>query len=336
MSKRILVTGGAGFLGSSLCEVLIDAGHNVLALDSLFRGSLENLEEIEANDRFTFIQGDVRDIDVLDACVDALEGLDVIYHLAAINGTKWFHEAAHSVIDVNINGTLRTLELAMAHEARYVLASSPEAFGEASQQPIQNGNMMQFSDPHLHQRHSYGASKYLDEVAAQHAARDGLDVRIVRPFNAYGPRLNGGDYGQVVAMFFDSVLNSSPVQIHNGGEQSRSFTWIGDVTDGFVKAGEMDASVTGESLSGMSFNIGSTEEVSIAELQQRIFHLASSDDHWNKALPTVEFTEGYPGDAKRRLPDASMAEHHLGWKAEISLNAGLELTWKSLVNSQRL
>ena len=203
---KILVTGGAGFIGSSLCERLVAEGHSVLAYDSLFRGSLSNLSSLQDQPNFQFMQGDVRDIDRLDEAIEHLGGVEIIFHLAAVNGTKWFHEAAHSVIDVNINGTLRTLELAMAHNARYVLASSPEAFGEALQQPIQNGNDMSFTDPSLHQRHSYGASKYLDEVACQHAARDGLDVRIVRPFNAYGPRLLGDEYGQVVAMFFQAIL----------------------------------------------------------------------------------------------------------------------------------
>ena len=181
---RILVTGGAGFLGSSLCQSLVKMGHKVVALDSLFRGNLENLSEIKDAENFTFIHADVREVEALDGAVEVLGGLDLVFHLAAVNGTKWFHEAAHSVIDVNINGTLRTLELAMAHDARYVLASSPEAFGEAPQQPIRDGNIMQFTDPAKHQRHSYGASKYLDEVACQHAVREGLDVRIIRPFNA--------------------------------------------------------------------------------------------------------------------------------------------------------
>ena len=167
---NILVTGGAGFIGSSLCERLVAEGHNVLAYDSLFRGRESNLTSLQDHAAFQFMQGDVRDVDRLDEAIEHLGGVDLVYHLAAVNGTKWFHQAAHSVIDVNINGTLRTLELAMAHDARYVLASSPEAFGEALQQPIQNGNDMTFTDPSLHQRHSYGASKYLDEIASQHAA----------------------------------------------------------------------------------------------------------------------------------------------------------------------
>ena len=330
---KILVTGGAGFIGSSLCQRLVAQGHTVLAYDSLFRGSTSNLSELTGHERFQFMQGDVRDVERLDEAVECLEGIDLIYHLAAINGTKWFHEAAHSVIDVNINGTLRTLELAMAHDARYVLASSPEAFGEAPQQPIQNGNDMTFTDPSLHQRHSYGASKYLDEIACQHAARDGLDVRIVRPFNAYGPRLLGDEYGQVVAMFFQSILSSKPIMLHDGGQQTRSFTWIEDIVDGFMLIGLNEKGMQGELLSGCAFNIGSTEEVSIQHLQRQIFSLVSKDETWGKDLPLVEVTEGYHCDALRRLPDCTLASTMFGWSASTSLNQGLQLMWSDLRSS---
>ena len=324
---RILVTGGAGFLGSSLCQSLVDMGHNVVALDSLFRGRKENLVQILNKDNFTFVHADVREVDALDGVVELLGGLDLVYHLAAVNGTKWFHEAAHSVIDVNINGTLRTLELAMAHDARYVLASSPEAFGEALEQPIRDGNMMQFTDPAEHQRHSYGASKYLDEVACQHAARDGLDVRIVRPFNAYGPRLVGDDYGQVVSIFFHKLLNDETLVIHGDGSQTRSFTWIDDVTDGFVKSGLLDKGLDGSSLSGVAFNIGSTEEVSISQLAEKVV-IASGKDKSN-----VEFGTGYFGDSKRRLPDIESTTRLLGWMPTVDLQQGLQKMWNELTEN---
>ncbi len=327
---KILVTGGAGFIGSSLCEQLVEKGHTVLAYDSLFRGNKSNLSSLTDHERFHFMQGDVRDIERLDEAIEHLSEVDLIYHLAAVNGTKWFHEAAHSVIDVNINGTLRTLELAMAHDARYVLASSPEAFGEAHQQPIMNGNDMSFTDPSLHQRHSYGASKYLDEIACQHAARDGLDVRIVRPFNAYGPRLLGDEYGQVVAMFFHAILSEEPIQLHNGGMQTRSFTWIQDIVDGFLLAGLEAEGRQGESLTGCALNIGSTEEVTIQELQERIFSIVENDPTWEKELPKVEVVEGYYGDAPRRLPDCSEAEKLFTWRATTWLDQGLQQMWSAL------
>ena len=313
---RIVVTGGAGFIGSSLCEKLIQSGHHVVALDSMFRGSEENLASIVDHDGFTLYIGDVRDVDDLDACVDLLGGLDLVYHLAAINGTKWFHEAAHSVIDVNVNGTLRTLEVAMAHDAKYVFASSPEAFGEPISQPMSDGDPMIFTDPKQHQRHSYGGSKYLGEIACQHAARDGLEVAIVRPFNVYGPRLSGDDYGQVVAMFFRQMLESKPLKIHGDGSQTRSFTWIDDVIEGFVKAGMLDLP-TGE-----VFNLGSQEEVSIQYLAQKVAQCGEGVE--------FDFTEGYHGDVKRRLPDIENSTNTLGWEATTSLQEGLQIMWQAL------
>ena len=324
---RILVTGGAGFLGSSLCQSLVDQGHLVVALDSLFRGSEENLVDISDSENFQFIHGDVRDVDILDSAVESLGGLDLVYHLAAVNGTKWFHEAAHSVIDVNINGTLRTLELAMANEARYVFASSPEAFGETEKQPISDGNLMQFTNPAEHQRHSYGGSKYLGEVACQHAAREGLDVRIVRPFNAYGPRLLGDQYGQVVSIFFNKILNNESIIIHGDGSQTRSFTWIDDVTEGFVKTGLLDHGIDGSNLSGLAFNIGSTEEVSITSLAKRIVEVSGKKEIEQKN------ETGYYGDSKRRLPDVDKSQLLLGWSCNVNLNDGLNRMWDELSNN---
>ena len=316
-TQRILVTGGAGFIGSSLCERLVQQGHAVVALDSMFRGDEANLEQIIGEENFSLYAGDVRDVDDLDACVEAMGGLDVIYHLAAINGTKWFHEAAHSVIDVNINGTLRTLELAMANDARYVFASSPEAFGEPESQPITDGDAMIFSDPAQHQRHSYGGSKYLGEVASQHATREGLDVRIVRPFNAYGPRLCGDGSGQVIGIFFQNILDGVNLTVHGDGSQTRSFTWIEDVVDGFVNAGEVNSSPN------MVFNIGSTEEISILDLAAKIAKFSPSGAE-------VVYGEGYFGDSNRRLPEISRAVELLNWHSKVSLDDGLQLMWDVL------
>ena len=215
----------------------------------------------------------------------------------------------------------------MAHDARYVLASSPEAFGEALEQPIRDGNMMQFTDPAQHQRHSYGASKYLDEVACQHAVREGLDVRIIRPFNAYGPRLVGDDYGQVVSIFFHKLLNDETLIVHGDGSQTRSFTWIDDVTDGFVKAGLMDKGKDGSSLSGIAFNIGSTEEVTISQLAKKVVNASGKDDS------RIEFGTGYYGDSKRRLPDIETSKQILGWQPTVDLQQGLQKMWNELTEN---
>ncbi|MDG1547097.1 MAG: NAD-dependent epimerase/dehydratase family protein [Candidatus Poseidoniaceae archaeon] len=318
--KKVLVTGGAGFLGSDLVEKLLAKGALVVAIDNLFRGKLSNLQTFVANDDFTFIEGDVCLESDLLKCESIHSGFDVIYHLAAVNGTKWFHEEARDVIENNIVGTLRTLESAQRCNARYVLASSPEAFGDSKQQPLKDGNPMVFSNPAEHQRHSYGASKYLDEVATQHAIRQGLDARIVRPFNAYGPKLLGDEYGQVVAMFFQSVLENEPIMIHGDGSQTRSFTWIDDVTEGFIKAASNEAE------SGDVFNIGSEEEVSICTLQEMVFAIVSEDETWFGGLPSITKGQGYHGDSVRRLPDVTNNKKIM-WQAKVSLRQGLERMW---------
>ena len=242
-SRRILVTGGAGFIGSSLCERLVEDGHFVLAYDSLFRGTETNIQSIRDHPNFQFMLGDVRDIDRLDDAVEALGGVDIVFHLAAVNGTKWFHEAAHSVIDVNINGTLAALRKAMEWGARFVLASSPEAYGDNEQMPLHHEDSSVFPAASSHQRFSYGASKYLDEVAVQHAVHQGLDARIVRPFNAYGVDMVGDEYGQVVGMFFQAIRDQQPMSVHGDGTQTRSLTYIDDIVEGFYLAGSLDLSL---------------------------------------------------------------------------------------------
>ena len=321
--KKVLVTGGAGFLGSDLVETLLAKGALVVVIDNLFRGKLSNLQAHVSNPNYTFIEGDVCVESDLLKCESVHSGLDIIFHLAAVNGTKWFHEKARDVIENNVVGTLRTLESAQRCNARYILASSPEAFGESEQQPLSDGNPMVFSNPAEHQRHSYGASKYIDEVATQHAIRQGLDARIIRPFNAYGPKLLGDEYGQVVAIFFQAILENEPIILHGDGSQTRSFTWIDDITEGFIKVASEEAQ------SGDVFNIGSEQEVSIATLQEMIFAIVAADGDWFGGLPLVTKGEGYHGDSARRLPDITYNEK-IDWQAKVSLQQGLELMWNSI------
>lgn len=325
MTKRILVTGAAGFIGSSLCERLVHDGHRVVAVDNLFRGHRKHLSSLDEIPGFIFIEGDVREEPVLEACEAIFGGFDLVHHLAAINGTRWFHEAARDVIDVNINGTLSTLAAAERWNARYVFASSPEAFGEEELMPLSERSSTAFPSAHEHQRHSYGGSKYLGEVALQHAVAAGLDARIVRPFNAYGPRLLGDAYGQVIGMMFQAVSSKQAIQIHGDGTQTRCFTHIDDVVEGFILAGELDVDlVQGKPLAGSSFNIGSSEEVSIAELARCIKVAVNDLD------VEVAHTEGYHGDSKRRVPDCTSSEQLLGWQCTTKLGHGLLRVWQEL------
>ena len=324
MSQRVVVTGGAGFIGAVLVERLLAEGHRVVVLDNFWRGSMANLRSVADHAHLTVIEGDVTMADDLERCRQALGEVDLVHHLAAINGTKWFDEAALDVIDVNINGTLVALRKAREWGARFVLASSPEAYGENEAMPLGNEDISQFPSASQHQRFSYGASKYLDEVAVQHAVRNGLDARIVRPFNAYGATMLGDAYGQVVGMFFNAILHQQPMQIHGDGRQTRSMTYIDDTVDGFYLAGALDEGLDGGSLAGRSFNIGSTEEVSMRFLAESV----------NKTVGTMAVDMvlggGYPGDSQRRLPDISAALTSLGWAPRTSLEEGLGKVWAQL------
>ena len=321
MSMRVVVTGGAGFIGASLVRRLLEEGHTVAVLDNFWRGSTSNLEQVISHPSLKVIEGDVVQPSDLQRCYEALGGVDLVHHLAAINGTKWFHEAAMDVIDVNINGTLAALRQALTWEARFVLASSPEAYGENERMPLGNEDTSLFPSAAEHQRFSYGASKYLDEVALQHAVSNGLDGRIVRPFNAYGVNMLGDAYGQVVGMFFQAVRQQQPMSVHGDGTQTRSLTYIDDIVDGFYRAGQMDVALDGTSLSGRSFNVASHEEVSIRSLAEAVHRTVGS-----MAVDCV-LGGGYHGDSQRRLPDTSAAESLLGWSCKVSLEDGLQRVW---------
>ena len=316
---RILVTGGAGFLGSSLVESLVEQEHEVIVLDNCWRGKKEHLHLVE--NRIVFIEQDACDAGSY-RMIENPDSIDLVYHLAAINGTKWFHEEPRMVMDVNLNSTLRSLEFAEEYNCRYVFASSPEAFGESERMPLGNDTPSLFPASHLHQRHAYGASKYLGELAVQHAVRQGLDARIVRPFNGYGPRLLGDEYGQVVSMMMESALLRNEIIVHGDGSQTRSLTSIDDLVRGLEAAGSI------EGLAGLNFNLGSEDELSMLELAERISALVEQE---TGRSTTLRFERGHPGDSKRRLPDLSLTKKHLNWRAMTSLEDGLLQTLRSML-----
>ena len=316
---RALVTGGAGFLGSSLVEALVESGHDVIVLDNCWRGRRENLKQIEQ--AVFFIEGDACLASSYERINDP-DGIDIVYHLAAINGTKWFHEEARMVMDVNLNSTLTSLQFAEKHNARYVFTSSPEAYGESDIMPLGGDESSVFSAASHHQRHAYGASKYLGEIAVHHAVRNGLDARIVRPFNGYGPRLLGDEYGQVVSMMMKSALEDGCIVVHGNGSQTRSLTYIDDLVRGIQQAGEL------EGLSGSSFNLGSEFEITMLELARKISILVEKE---TGTLPEIVFEEGYPGDSKRRCPNLADTKEQLAWNADISLEQGLLQSLRSML-----
>lgn len=323
---RVLVTGGAGFLGSSLVEHLLELGDDIVVLDNFWRGKPENLEHVI--DEITLLESDACNATSYDA-VQEPDSVDVVYHLAAINGTKWFHEEARMVMDVNLNSTLRAIEFAEKHDCRFVFTSSPEAYGNSEVMPLGGLESSIFTHPSYHQRHAYGGSKYLGELAVQHAVRQGLDGRIVRPFNGYGPRLGQDEYGQVVTMMLRSALDKGIVHVHGDGKQTRSLTWVDDIVRGIALSGRIDSCLeSGESLAGRSFNLGSIEEISMIDLGRAISQLVHERTNH---LVEIQMAEGYPGDSTRRLPDLIDAKASLGWSAITTLDSGLRQTLDSML-----
>ncbi|MDP6906197.1 MAG: SDR family NAD(P)-dependent oxidoreductase [Candidatus Thalassarchaeaceae archaeon] len=327
---RCIVTGGAGFLGSHLTERLVAMGHSVVVIDDMFRGKKKNVEGCKGMPDYYLMMGDAANRDIYEKASDKMGGVDCIFHLAAINGTRWFHERPDFVIQVNLD-TLRTaLDFAKVRGARFVFTSSPEAFGEQPEMPLRNDSESLFSAAEKHGRHSYGASKYLGEILVQHAVKEhSLDARIVRPFNGYGPRLPGDSYGQVTGIFLKQCHTGETITIHGDGEQTRSFTWVEDIVEGIQMAGELDQGIDGSNLAGAAFNLGSAEEISITDLAQICLEITGSNSE-------IEFQEvGHPGDSQRRLPDLSTSELMLGWSANVSLRQGIESCWRWQKAEQR-
>lgn len=320
---RCIVTGGAGFLGSHLVEQLVATGHSVAVIDDMFRGKQKNLLGCKGMEGYFLIMGDAADRSNYEKAADKLGGVDCVYHLAAINGTKWFHERPDFVVQVNLDTLRVALDFSITRGSRFVFTSSPEAFGEQPEMPLTNTSDSLFSSASEHGRHSYGASKYLGEILVQHAVgNSSLDARIVRPFNAYGPRLPGNSYGQVTGIFLEQCRKESPITIHGDGMQTRSFTWVEEVVEGIRIAGELETGLDGSRLAGSAFNLGNPEEVSISDLAELCIEItgSSSEIHYQET--------GHPGDSRRRVPDISEAQEVLGWAPFQSLEDGLRSCWR--------
>jgi len=293
----------------------------------MFRGKQKNLENCKSSAEemgipFHIVMKDASNPESFEMALRRLGGsVDVVYHLAAINGTRWFHERPDLVVRINHDTLENALKFATSQGARFVFTSSPEIWGEQTDMPLGKDSDCVFSPAQMHQRHSYGASKYIGELLVQYAIRThSIDARIVRPFNSYGPRLPGDSHGQVVSMLLEKCLADEPMQIHGSGNQTRCFTWVEDVVKGIKLAGELDVGLDGTKLSGRSFNLGTTIETSILELVDMCIDITGS-----RIEPML--TTAHPGDTSRRLPDISESQQALGWNAEVSLNEGIQRTW---------
>jgi nucleoside-diphosphate-sugar epimerase len=248
--------------------------------------------------------------------LNAVKGVNLIYHLAAINGTRYFYEEPLLVTEVNVNGTLNILKA--AHESggvRVIFASSSEVYGEPSVIPTPEDVVTQFHSPSITLRHSYSASKFIGEILClTYFEKYSLPVTIIRYFNVYGPRLIGTPYGQVVSIFINRVLNGYPPEIYGDGNQTRSFTYITDIIDGTIKVAESDTTI------GSVLNMGIDRETTINELATKILDLCDMQDLKLRYLAPL------PGDCRRRCPNIDKIKRLIDWYPKVELVDGLKKT----------
>lgn len=311
---NILVTGGAGFIGSHLVERLLQHGHNVYTLDDMSTGNLRFLDEATENNRHSMIYGSVTDKYLLK---ELLERCDVVFHLAAVLGVKNTVENPLKVIEGNIDGTRNILELAHHNKLKVVFASTSEIYGKNSQIPFGEDADRVLGAPSIH-RWCYATAKAIDEHLCFAYAEKGLRVSIVRYFNAYGPRQTSSQYGGVVARFIKAALLNQPLEVHHDGSQIRCFTFIRDTVEGTLSA-------MGNHANGQAFNIGSEHAIAIRDLAHKIKDLTGSSSPIVYVPYATAYGPGYE-DMPVRIPDLTRSRSILHYDPSVSLDEGLKIS----------
>jgi len=314
----VLVTGGAGFIGSHLAERLLKEGEEVTVIDNLSTGSLKNIESFRNRRKFDFVEGDVRDAEVMDALVGRC---DVVFHLAAAVGVKLIADKPVHTIETNIGGTEVALEKANKFGKKILAASSSEVYGKNEAVPFREDDDIVLGSTSL-SRWSYACSKAIDEfLALAFYQQYGLRVVIGRFFNTIGPRQTGL-YGMVVPRFVQRALKNEPLLIYGTGQQRRCFCYVEDVVDAAV--GLMNC----EETAGKVYNIGSAEEITIEGLADIIIEMTRSKS--KKEFISYEQAYGRPiEDMMRRVPSLARIGETIGWKPETSLSEMLRVIIES-------
>jgi UDP-glucose 4-epimerase len=312
MKEKILVTGGAGFIGSHLCESLVHNGHQVVAIDDLSTGRLENIQHLLPMQGFQFVRETIKNSLVLDRLTSEA---DIVIHLAAVVGVKLIVEDPVNTIATNIMGTEAVLTTANRYHCKVMLASTSEVYGKGVKVPFNEEDDCVMG-PTSHSRWSYATSKAIDEfLALAYYHQFGLPVVVMRFFNTVGPRQTGR-YGMVMPRFVRQALAGEPITIYGDGEQSRCFADVADIIGALVKLSSHPGAV------GQVFNIGSTEEVTIRELADRVLAATGS----SSKIVYVPYEEAYaPGfeDMRRRVPDLAKISQLIGYEPQYSLDETL-------------
>jgi UDP-glucose 4-epimerase len=305
---KILITGGAGFIGSHLAEALLKAGHHVTIIDNLSTGRLENIQHLLAHPLFDFAIEKISNQIVMDRLVSECE---LIFHLAAAVGVKLVVQEPVRTIETNVMATEMVLKTALRYRVKVLVASTSEVYGKGSSFPFHEDDDIVLGPTSRH-RWAYAASKMVDEFLSLAYYRQ-YDLPIVnfRLFNTIGPRQTGR-YGMVVPSFVRQALAGEPLTVYGDGRQARCFCDVADAVKALILLAESPAAV------GQLFNIGSTEEITIFELAQKIIDLTKS----SSPIKFVSYDDAYgPGfeDMRRRVPDISKIGAAVGWAPRLTL-----------------
>ncbi len=310
---RVLITGGAGFIGSHLAEACLKKGHEVYIIDDLSTGSQENLVHLAENPEFRdrlFVK-----IDTIlnhDSLLELTGICDVVFHLAAAVGVRYILENPLYSIKINIQGTEKVLALCTKFKKKVVVASSSEVYGKHLHAPLKESDNIIYG-PSSKSRWSYAASKLMDEFTALAYHRtEGLPAIIARLFNTVGPRQTGA-YGMVIPRFVEQALNHQPLTVYGDGTQTRTFTYVKDVVAALLALTETPEAV------GEVFNVGGTEEISILELAERVI-AATGSKSGIKLIPYEQAFEKDFEDMQRRVPSIEKIKACIGFEPRTDLD----------------
>jgi UDP-glucuronate decarboxylase len=303
--KKILVTGGTGFLGSNLCRKLLDLGHQVTAIDNLSTGKIENILDLKLNKNFKFIKHDI----IIPINLEA----DWIFNLACPASPPAYQKDPIQTIKTNFIGMLNMLELAKINSARILQASTSEVYGDPKEHP-QKESYFGCVNP-IGIRSCYDEGKRAAEslIFDYHRVYN-LDIKVIRIFNTYGPGMDPQD-GRVISNFIIQALKNEPITINGDGSQTRSFCYVDDLINGIIKMMETNLEITGP------INLGNPDEITLLELSDLVLKLTQSKSK-------LVFKSLEQDDPKKRKPDITLAKNLLNWEPKIQLSNGLRKTIK--------
>lgn len=306
---RFLITGGAGFLGSHLSDLLIREGHNVTALDDLSTGSTTNIEHLSNDTNFQFVSGSILDDVLVGKLMSEADGC---FHLAAAVGVNLIVEKPLESLTTNIRGSEIVLHAALDRSVKTVVTSSSEIYGKNTSDLLHEDEDRILGSP-LKARWTYSEAKAIEEALAHTLYRQkGLPTTIARLFNIVGPRQTG-DYGMVLPRFCKSALKDSPLTVYGTGEQTRVFCHVGDAVRALYQLFLCEEGL------GEAFNVGGKEEISMVNLAHRVISLADSKSAIKFEPYEVAYEPGFE-DMLRRVPDISRIKFLVGWEPQISLD----------------